>query len=283
MELIDTHVHLMHPDLFTYAWCAGNPALQHRYNLEDYRAAAAKAKGRAKIQAVMFIEADVPAAQQEAETEFFARLADKDRGNPPLLAVVAAAWPESADFPRQLARLAGDARVRGLRRVLHNVPDELAQTGLFAENLRLLAKHELTFDLCVRPRHLAFIAELVGKCPQTQFVLDHAGAPDVAAGELDLWREGIRRLAARPNVACKFSGLENLADATRPLTPQVRPYFAHCLECFYPERMLWGTDWPVSADLKAWLNTTADLLGELSDHEQVAIGSGNAGRIYRLN
>jgi predicted TIM-barrel fold metal-dependent hydrolase len=283
MDLIDTHVHLMHPELFAYPWCAGNPALQRRFNLEDYRAAAAKAKGRAQIQAMLFMEADVPAAQQAAETEFFARMADKDRGDPPLLAVIAAAAPETADFPRQLARLAGDARVRGLRRVLHNVPDELAQTELFAENLRLLAKHELTFDLCVRPRQLAIMAELAGKCPQTQFVLDHAGAPDVAGGEAELWREGIRRLAAHANVACKFSGLGSLADKSKPLTAQIRPYFTHCLECFYPERVLWGSDWPVSPKLQEWVETTAELLGELSDHEQAAIGTGNAGRIYRLN
>ena len=91
MDLIDTHVHLMHPELFAYPWCADNAALQRRFNLEDYRVAAAKAKGRAKIQAVMFMEADVPVAQQAAETEFFARLADKDRGDPPLLAVIASA------------------------------------------------------------------------------------------------------------------------------------------------------------------------------------------------
>jgi L-fuconolactonase len=127
------------------------------------------------------------------------------------------------------------------------------------------------------------VTQLVARCPQTQFVLDHAGAPDVAGGDLASWREGVRQLAALPNVACKFSGFGGLADPTQPLTPQIKPVFDHCLACFYPERMLWGSDWPVAADLKAWLRTTADLLGELSDHEQAAIGSGNAGRIYRMN
>lgn len=283
MELIDTHVHLLHPDQFNYEWCAGVPALQGRFGLDDYRMQAANAKGRVNVHSVIFMEADVPVAQQEAETNYFARMADKDRGKPSLIAVIAAAWPESPDFPRQLAKLAGDARVRGLRRVLHTQPDELSQTELFAENLRLLAKCELAFDLCVRPRHLPLVATLAERCPQTQFVLDHCGAPDVAAGELDSWREGIRALAARPNVACKFSGLGSLADPSKPLTPQVRPVFEHCLECFYPERMVWGSDWPVSPDLKTWCDTTADLLGELSDHEQAAIASGNANRIYRLN
>jgi predicted TIM-barrel fold metal-dependent hydrolase len=283
MELIDTHLHLLHPEKFSYPWCAGDPALQGRFSLEDYRAQAAKAQSRAHIQAVLFMEVDVPAEQQEAETDFFARMADKDRGKPPLLGIIAAARPESPEFSRQLARLAGDARIRGVRRVLHNLPDGIFQAPLFAENLRLLAKTELTFDLCVQPRQLPLIADLIEQCPQTQFVLDHCGRPDLAGGELDLWREGIRVLAARSNVVCKFSGLASLADAAKPLTPQVKPCFTHCLECFYPERMLWGSDWPVSADLQVWLDTTVELLGELSEHEQAAIGAGNAGRIYRLN
>jgi predicted TIM-barrel fold metal-dependent hydrolase len=283
MDLIDTHIHLLHPDRFTYAWCAGNPALQGRFGLEEYRAQAAKAKGRARVRGMMFMEADVPAEQQAAETEFFARLADKDRGTPPLIALIAGAAPESADFPNQLAQIGAEARVRGLRRVLHTQPDAVLQSSLLAENLRRLPAAGLAFDLCVRPRQLALVTALVTDCPQTQFVLDHCGAPDLAGGELDLWREGIRELAQRPNVACKFSGLGSLADATKPLTPQVQPVFAHCLDCFYPERMLWGSDWPVSADLKAWVETTVELLAPLSEHEQIAIGSGNIGRIYGMN
>lgn len=283
MDLIDTHIHLLHPDRFTYAWCAGNPALQGRFGLEEYRAQAAKAKGRARVRGMMFMEADVPAEQQAAETEFFARLADKDRGTPPLIALIAGAAPESADFPRQLAQIGTEARVRGFRRVLHTQPDAVLKSSLLAENLCRLPAAGLAFDLCVRPRQLALVTALVTACPQTQFVLDHCGAPDLAGGDLDGWREGIRELAQRPNVACKFSGLGSLADATKPLTPQVQPVFAHCLDCFYPERMLWGSDWPVSADLKAWVETTVELLSPLSEHEQIAIGSGNVGRIYGMN
>ena len=113
----------------------------------------------------------------------------------------------------------------------------------------------------------------------------HVTRRDPFRGEMipPVWREGIRRLATHSNVACKFSGLGSLADKSKPLTSQVRPFFTHCLECFYPERMLWGSDWPVSPKLQEWVETTAELLGELSDHEQAAIGTGNAGRIYRLN
>lgn len=285
MELIDTHVHLLYPENFSYAWCAPLPVLNRAFRLGDYRAAAAAGPVGARVQSVVFMEADVPAAQQEAETGFFSRLAGSDRDAPLLAAVIAGAWPESADFPAQVARLAGKARVRGVRRVLHTMPDGLSQTPRFAENLRLLAGHGLTFDLCLRPHLLPAVIALSGRCPETQFVLDHCGVPDIARRKLDPWRDGIRQLAARPNVVCKFSGLASCCDPTRPMTPQVRPYFEHCLECFSPARLMWGSDWPVcnlTFDLAAWLQTTAELLCGLSGDEQAAIGTGTAQRIYRL-
>jgi L-fuconolactonase len=109
--------------------------------------------------------------------------------------------------------------------------------------------------------------------------------PDIAGGQLDPWRGHLRQLAAQPNVVCKFSGLASVCDPSRPMTPQVRPYFEHCLECFSPGRIMWGSDWPVcnlTFDLAAWLQTTAELLGGLSGPERAAIATGTASRIYRL-
>lgn len=285
MELIDTHVHLFYPEQFSYEWCAQVPVLNRAFRLEDYRAAAVRAPAGTRIHSIIFMEADVPAAQQEAEAAFFSQLAGADRGTPPLTAVIASAWPESADFPAQLARTTRDSRIRGLRRVLHTMPDELSQAPRFAENLRRLAGYGLTFDLCLRPHLLPAVADLVARCPETQFVLDHGGVPNIAGGELDPWRGHLRQLAAQPNVVCKFSGLASVCDPSRPMTAQVRPYFEHCLECFSPGRVMWGSDWPVcnlTFDLAAWLQTTADLLHELSEDEQAAIATGTARRIYRL-
>ena len=283
LDLIDTHVHLLHHDLFTYAWCVEVPALQGNRTLDDYRRALTGGGPNVRVQSLLYMEADVPPAEQELEAELFSRLASRDKANPVLLALIAGAQPESTAFAQQLDVLTRDVRVRGVRRVLHTQSDEVLASPLLAENLRLLAERDLTFDLCIRPRQLSLVTALVTACPQTQFVLDHAAAPDVAGRDLEAWRDGMRELAARPNVVCKFSGLGSLADPTKPLTPQVRPVFEHCLECFYPERILWGSDWPVSADLAAWLDTTATLLGELSGHEQAAIATNNAHRIYRLN
>ncbi|MDB6128181.1 MAG: hypothetical protein JWM35_2077, partial [Verrucomicrobia bacterium] len=99
------------------------------------------------------------------------------------------------------------------------------------------------------------------------------------------WATDLRELATRPNVACKFSGLASLCDPKRAMTPQVRPYFETCLECFGPRRMMWGSDWPLcdlTFDLGSWTKTTAELLNALTFVEQAQIGVGTAKRIYRL-
>ena len=285
MELIDTHVHLLAPEHFTYAWCKRMPGLDRAFRLGDYRAAAGHAPAGLRVQSAVFMEADVPRGQQEAETAFFSQLAGQDRGALPVTALIAGAWPESVDFPARLGQLVSAGLARGVRRVLHTQPAGFSLTPQWTENLRRLAPLGFTFDLCLRPPLLPDATELVTRCPETTFVLDHCGGPNVAAGELDPWRDAIRELAARPNVICKFSGLAGLADPVRPLTPQVRPWFEHCLEVFGADRMMWGSDWPLcdlTFDLAAWLQTTAELLGELSEAEQAAIGVGTARRVYRI-
>lgn len=285
MELIDSHIHLLHPEGFSYAWCAGSPVLSRAFRMEDYRAAAAAVPAGMRVRSAVFIEADVPAGQQEAEAEYFGRMARESRGPFRLAAVIAAAWPESEAFSAHLEHYARDSRVRGVRRVLHTMPDGLVETPRFADNLRRLAGHQMTFDLCLRPHLLPAVTRLVAKCPETMFVLDHCGVPDIASGRLDPWREDLRNLAVLPNVVCKFSGLASVCDAARPMTLQVRPYFEHCLECFGPARMMWGSDWPLcnlTFDLAAWVRTTAELLGGLSEPEQAAIAVDTARRIYRL-
>ena len=285
MHLIDTHVHLLYPDRLSYAWCASQPALNRPFHVEDYRRAAAQAPAGVRIESAVFMEADVPETQQGAEVELFAGVANRANDNLPFTAMVAAAWPESPAFPAHIARLAREARICGVRRVLHTVPDGLSHSPLFAENLRLLPKYNLTFDLCLRPHLIPGAVTLATRCPETQFVVDHCGVPDIAAQELDPWRGDIRRIAALPNVVCKFSGLASVCDPRRPLTSQVRPFFEHCLECFSPQRLMWASDWPLcnlTFDLAAWLQTTAELLDELSGTEQSEICRDTARRIYRL-
>ncbi len=275
MRIIDTHLHLVDRGRFRYPWLDALPALDRNWPLDLYRAEAAAAG----IDASLHMEVDVAEADQEAETAWAAGL------SPAVVGVVAAARPESRDFPAALDRLARSPAVRGLRRILHTSPDALGLTPLFAENLRRLPAYGLTFDLCVLARQLPVAATIARACPDTMFVLDHCGVPDVRARALDPWRADIAELAALPNVACKVSGIVAYADPGGWSVDDLRPYVEHVIGRFGWDRVVWGSDWPVctlTADLTRWVAATRTLVAGASADEQARLWHRNAQRLYRL-
>jgi predicted TIM-barrel fold metal-dependent hydrolase len=177
--------------------------------------------------------------------------------------------------------------LKGLRRVLHTQPDDLSRDAVFTENVGRLSSMNLTFDLCVLARQLPAAIGLVRKCPNTRFVLDHCGVPDVKGGGLDPWRADLRTLAAEPNVVgCKVSGLVAYADASKDLFTQIKPFVDHAIDCFTSARLMFGGDWPVcllSCGLDVWLGLARRLASQWTDAERSAFFAGNAVRAYGLN
>jgi predicted TIM-barrel fold metal-dependent hydrolase len=278
MKLIDTHQHLWDLRQFPYSWCAGIPALNRNFLLDDYLVAARDTG----IEKTIFVECDVDEPHWLDEAKHIQLLADK---NPLIVGIVVAARPERVDFPQQLDELLKLPKLRGLRRVLHVVPDEISQSAVFAENIRRLAAHQLTFDICVRAQQLPLAAALVKKCPQVQFVLDHCGAPDVKGRAFDPWRWQLKELAALPNVACKISGLIAYADAEKWTAEDLRPWVEHAIECFGWQRVMWGGDWPVcnlTASLKQWVEATKILFSKATEADLTKFFQTNAERIYRV-
>ncbi|MGA9874913.1 MAG: amidohydrolase [Solirubrobacteraceae bacterium] len=277
MKRIDTHQHLWDLRLFPCSWCAEIPALNHSFLLDDYLAAA-KDTG---IEKTVFIECDVDDPNALAEAQHIQKLSEK---NPLIAGIVASARPERPDFPAQLEALLKLPKLRGIRRVLHVVPDETSQMALFAENVRLLAAHRLTFDLCVLARQLPLAIALAQKCPQVQFVLDHCGVPDVKGRVFGPWRTHIQDLAALPNVACKISGLVAYAGENWKLN-DLRPWVEHVVTCFGWNRLVWGGDWPVctlTASLQQWIAASDALFSEATQIQREALFNHNAERIYRV-
>ena len=145
----------------------------------------------------------------------------------------------------------------------------------------------LVFDLVVRHDQLAACARLAAALPEVSFVLDHLGKPrlDAAAPDLAAWKRGLADLAARPNVTVKLSGLVTEArwDAWQP--DDLRPAVDHALDVFGPERLMFGSDWPVcllASDYGGWLATLGDLLAGLSPDEAAVVWAGTARRVYQL-
>jgi predicted TIM-barrel fold metal-dependent hydrolase len=275
IPIIDTHLHLVYLNRFSYPWLGGVPALNRDFTLETYRPQA----DAAGITRSIHMEVDVAEADQMRETDFVTALGGS------VVAAISSCRPESQDFPAQLERLAANPKVKGLRRILHTSPDALSQAPIFTENLKRLAAHRLSFDLCVLARQLPLALRIARACPEVQFILDHCGVPQVKERALDPWRADIKTLAAEPNVACKVSGVVAYADANWT-ADDLRPFVEHVIETFGWDRVVWGSDWPVctlTTDLGRWVGATRTLIAGESESNQAKLLNGNARHLYRLN
>jgi predicted TIM-barrel fold metal-dependent hydrolase len=278
MKVIDAHQHLWDLQQFPYSWCAGIPTLNRSFSLDDYLAAAPGTG----IEQTIFVECDVDEPHALAEARHVQSLAEKTT----LIAgIVAGGRPERKDFASHLDDLLTVPKLRGIRRVLHVMPDEISQSALFVENIRRIAQHQLTFDICVLARQLTLAFALAKKCPQVQFILDHCGVPDVKGRALEPWRSQLKELARLPNVACKISGLIAYADAENWTTEDFRPWVEWAIESFGWDRVIWGGDWPVcnlTASLKRWVEVMEKLVSSATEPQRAQLFHKNAARIYRV-
>jgi predicted TIM-barrel fold metal-dependent hydrolase len=278
MKIIDTHQHLWDLDLFTYSWLVAVPSLRRSFRMEDYL----KAVRGLDLWKSVHLEADVDESFMLDETRHILALAEQDN---PLEGVVACGRPEKPNFADYLDQIAGHPKLKGIRRVLHTQPDELGQSRLFAENVRLLEIYGLSFDVCVLARQLPIAIRLVRQCPEVSFILDHCGVPQVKEHVLDPWRQHIRELSQFPNVVCKISGLVAYADPGNWGPEDLRPYVDHVIECFGWDRVVFGSDWPVctlSGSLQKWVDTLIMLTRDAGEENQRKLFYENAARTYRL-
>jgi predicted TIM-barrel fold metal-dependent hydrolase len=275
MDLIDTHQHLILRDRLGYGWTGGIPALAAGdFTQADYARLTA-GKG---VVGQVFMETGVDDADYQAEARLVAGMV----GSGGLLGQIASIRPEE-DCAAWLEEAAG-LDVVGFRRILHVVPDEVSQTEVFRRNLRRIGRAGFPFDLNFLSRQLLPVGlQLLRACPDQVFVLDHCGVPDVAAGDWEVWNEGVTAFAGFQNVVVKLSGITAYCAPGAGGRDVVRPYVERLLELFGPTRMLWGSDWPVvnlGAGLPGWIDMTRALLAGLSEAEREAIGTGTARRIY---
>lgn len=274
MRILDTHLHLVYQDRFSYPWLANAEPLNRQWTAESYFAEAEMLG----IESAIHMEVDVAEPDIAGETAFVTQV------HPRVIGAVASGRPEHEGFAEYLDLLVRNPKVRGVRRILHESPNELSQTSLFAENLRRLAPYHLSFDLCLRADQLPIGADLADKAPEVHFVLDHCGVPKVAAMELDPWRQYIRELASRPNVNAKISGIVAYAKPDWTVD-DLRPFAEHVIESFGWDRVVWGSDHPVctlTANLTRWVEATHQILSGASDDEKAKLLHRNAERIYRV-
>ncbi|MFF3599795.1 amidohydrolase family protein [Kitasatospora indigofera] len=273
--IVDAHVHLWDPARFDYPWLT-EPALRRAFGPEDLATAAGE-----PVRAVV-VEAGRRPEQAGAELDWVrARAAHR----PELLGMVAhLSLEDGEDLPARIRRLAADPFVLGVRRLLQDEPAGFTtRTGLRA-GVALLGEAGLPFDACVREHQLGELDELAAACPQTVLVLDHLGKPRPGGPDDGRWQRALRRLAARPNVVCKLSGLATEAPAGRAAPGLLRPYLRAALDLFGPGRCLYAGDWPVltlAVRYRDWLDLVRAELSTLPAGDADAVLGGNALRVYR--
>ena len=273
--IFDTHLHLIDRSRLSYPWLAGLPPLDRDWGLDEYSAVAR----RVGITRVLHMEVDVAETDIDRETAWIAEL--MARPDSLLCGAISSARPESDGFDAWLER-ADRGVIRGVRRVLHVVPDAVSQDARFRANVRKLGDAGLPFDICMLQRQLPLAIALADACPATVFVLDHCGVPAIAGGGFDDWAGQITRLAERPNVHVKLSGISAYGPSDWTLRT-LQPYVDHLLHSFGPARMVWGSDSPVctlQSSLAEWVATSQALLAGLSAEERAAVLHDNADRLW---
>ncbi len=180
----------------------------------------------------------------------------------------------------------GGERLVGIR---HQVHDEVDPGWLLREDVRnglqAVARAGLTFDLLVRPRELPAALATVRALPGLRFVIDHLAKPPIASGELEPWASLLAPFGALPNVSCKLSGMATEADPERWAVDDLRAFAAHALEVFGPERVMFGSDWPVCLLAAAYhrvVDAARQLTAGLTEAERQEVFGGTATAIYGL-
>ena len=224
----------------------------------------------------------VQARQSLEETDWLLDLADAHNW---IAGVVGWVPLMSAGVHETLEKLAARTKLKGVRHVLQGEADEFMQREDFNAGVALLRRYSLTYDVLVVERQLPAAIRLVDRHPEQPFMLDHIAKPLIAAHELEPWRTQIRELARRPHVCCKLSGAVTEAAFDTWTVEDLRPYIETVLECFGPERLMFGSDWPVctvASSYTRWMSVVREFTAELSEDEQEAIFGGNAARFYGL-
>jgi L-fuconolactonase len=276
-RVVDAHVHYWDPGALEYPWLEALPALRRRYGPEEYRAATAEVP----VEGIVFVEAN-PRPDRGAEEA--RRVAELAAEAPGVRAIVAYADLTTAARARAAAldALQEIPLVRGIRHNVQGEPPGFALQPAFVEGVREVGRRGLVFDLCATHDQLPELLELVDRCPDTRFVLDHCAKPAIRDRREDPWRDDLARLAERERIWCKLSGLTTEA-ASGWTADDLRPYAEHAVSCFGPSRLIYGSDWPVltlACSPGAWYHFTRSLTDAWSDLEREAFYRGNAQRVY---
>lgn len=276
---IDAHQHYWQPARGDYDWMPeDDPTLSRDYFPSDL---APMLSGTGIARTVL-----VQAAATVEETEYMLGLADA-AGT--VGAIVGWVDFEAPDVAETLARLAGHPLFSGVRPMIQDIPDDdwMLRDDVQA-GFRAVRDLGLTFDALGFPRHLANFLTILTRYGDMWCVVDHCMKPDIAGHSDESfrhWADGMTDIARETGAFCKLSGL--VTEAGEDWTvDDLKPYAHHVLDVFGPERVMWGSDWPVvrlRAEYERWLEAAEALTNGLTTSEKARVFGGTAAEFYRID
>ena len=272
--IVDAHQHFWDPARGDYSWLTPDKPIHRVYGTDDLRPLLV-ATG---VDATILVQA----APTAAETDYMLGIARKTRF---VLGVVGWIDLTAPDARSQIRRRAEDPLFLGVRPMLQDLPDPdwILQPAL-ASALETVTAEGLVFDALILSHQLGAITKIAARHPQLSIVLDHGAKPRLGdADAMAIWRRGIAELAACPNVACKVSGL---LTELQPGAGEgdVMAAVAHLFDAFGPDRLIWGSDWPVltlAGDYQGWFDLARAAIAAKSPQSVPAVMGENALRVYR--
>lgn len=279
--IIDTHQHLWDRTKIQLDWIEKGSVLDRDFLPSDYAKATA---GLGVVQSV-YMEVDVTPTQQTLEANEITALCKSKSG--PTRSAIISGRPASPDFSKYLDQFRDNPYIKGIRQVLHasTTPAGYSLSPEFKQGIQELGKRGLSFDICLRSVDLEDGVKLAQACPDTRFILDHCGNPNVKQAPDMKWLKAIESLAKLPNVSGKISGIIAGSDPTKPLVPQLAPFVNHMWDSFGPDKVVFGGDWPVcllGGSYSKWVQTLREIVSSRSKVDQQKLFHDNALRVYKL-
>lgn len=270
---LDAHQHFWRYDPIPYPWIPPQSVLARDWLPRDLAALQQSLGLNGSIA--------VQARQSLAESEWLLGLADADDR---VKGVVGWVDLQSERVDDDLARLSRHPKFVGVRHVVQDEPDDrFLLRPAFLRGISRLKEFGLTYDILIYPNQLPAAIEFVGHFPEQPFVLDHVAKPLIRDGILTPWDDHIRQLAAFPNVMCKLSGMVTEADHQHWKPDDFRRYLDVVVDAFGPQRLMWGSDWPVcllAASYEQVWRLIGDDTAAWSLEERNGLFGGNCARFY---
>ncbi|ULL15063.1 amidohydrolase [Paenibacillus sp. H1-7] len=274
---IDAHQHYWKLDRGDYDWLTPESTVLYRDFLPEQLKEHLQANGIDKTIVVQ-------AAATVAETEFMLKLAED---NDTIAGVVGWLDLEDAGFRSDYERLKPNRYFKGIRIMLQDIDMEFAFRPAVLEALRFFEREQFPVDLLIKTHQLEKTVKLLEQLPKLHAVIDHIAKPVISAQQTEPWKALMAQIAAEhPNVYCKLSGMVTEADHENWQEEHFVPYVRHVVEHFGPQRVMYGSDWPVCL-LAAEYSEVYKLLEHtlpsgLTSTDLEDIFGNNAARFYKL-